>query len=224
MVQTNQTMQSKLAKRHVVFKHRMAIQAGQMAMQYNLPIRAVKLVAHGDDQAMYVAPDCTTFDEFFSLGMYDANQLVATVQLTKNFTDTYQLNCTTLPAYRRQGRQRFLVAVAMLLLHRLDKSAVLDLLFTNQEFMTMFGDYTTEQVQHNRLLVCASANQDTALSLVAKWVQHRVVCITFTPKPATTTTTTTLTTTTTPSETTTLSTLTTSATTTASNHDNHNNN
>ena len=185
-----------------------------MAKQYNLPIRAVKLVAHGDDQAMYVAPDCTTFDEFFTLGMYDANQLVATVQLTKNFTDTYQLNCTTLPAYRRQGRQRFLVAVAMLLLHRLDKSAVLDLLFTNQEFMTMFGDYTTEQVQHNRLLVCASANQDTALSLVAKWVQHRLVCITFTPKPATTTTTTTLTTTTTPSETTTLSTFTTPSKTT----------
>jgi hypothetical protein len=124
---------------------------------------------------MYVKSYDDTYGEFFTLGMYHDDQLVATVQLTKNFLDTYQLNAMTRPGNRRQGRQHLLVAVSMLLLHRLDNDAVLDVLFTCPEFMSAFRKYKTKQPQHNQLIIHTSENQRTAVQAVRTWMLRQTL-------------------------------------------------
>ena len=161
---------NRLAKRHRQFKHQMTKQVAELVRRVKLPIRPVVLVGRHDDDAMYVKSYGDTYGEFFTLGMYHDGELVATVQLTKNFTDTYQLNAMTRPDHRRQGRQRLLVAVSMLPLRQLDNDAVLDVLFTCPEFMAAFGEYKTQQPTHNRLIIYTSDNQHTAAQTVRSWI------------------------------------------------------
>jgi hypothetical protein len=148
----------------------MTKQVAELVRRFKLPIRPVGLVGRDDDDAMYVKSCDDAYDECFTLGMYHDDKLVATVQLTKNFTDTYQLNAMTRPDHRRQGRQRLLVAVSLLLLRQLDNDAVLDVLFTCQEFMAAFSQYKTKQPLHNRLIIYTSDNQHTAAQTMRSWI------------------------------------------------------
>lgn len=127
-------------------------------------IRMVQNPGLLEQDAMFMKPCDRFFKHCFTLGMYRDNQLITTVQLIKNWTHhSYDLHTMALQGVDSQ--QNILLSVALILLHRIDMHAKLDMMFLETDDMAAFCWSTPAKVTviNNKVLTIATApNQQAA--------------------------------------------------------------